>query len=61
MDLPTLPFDRPNVLDVAPRMRELQAEGPITRVRTATGDEAWLVTRYDEVKTLFADPRLGRS
>jgi pentalenolactone synthase len=61
MDLPTLPFDRPNVLDVAPRMRELQADGPITKVRTATGDEAWLVTRYDEVKTLFADPRLGRS
>jgi pentalenolactone synthase len=61
MDLPTLPFDRPNVLDVAPRMRELQADGPITRVRTATGDEAWLVTRYDEAKALFADPRLGRS
>jgi pentalenolactone synthase len=61
MDLPTLPFDRPNVLDVAPRMRELQADGPIARVRTAAGDEAWLVTRYDEVKTLFADPRLGRS
>jgi pentalenolactone synthase len=61
MDLPTLPFDRPNVLDVAPRMRELQAEGPIARVRTATGDEAWLVTRYDEAKALFADPRLGRS
>jgi pentalenolactone synthase len=42
-------------------MRELQAEAPITKVRTATGDEAWLVTRYDEVKALFADPRLGRS
>jgi pentalenolactone synthase len=61
MDLPTLPFDRANVLELAPRMRELQADGPITRVRTATGDEAWLVTRYDEVKALFADPRLGRS
>jgi pentalenolactone synthase len=61
MDLPTLPFDRANVLEIAPRMRELQAEAPITRVRTATGDEAWLVTRYDEVKALFADPRLGRS
>jgi pentalenolactone synthase len=61
MDLPTLPFERANVLELAPRMRELQAEAPITRVRTATGDEAWLVTRYDEVKALFADPRLGRS
>ncbi len=61
MDLPTLPFDRGNVLELAPRIRELQADGPITRVRTATGDEAWLVTRYHEVKALFADPRLGRS
>jgi pentalenolactone synthase len=60
-DLPTLPFDRSDVLSLAPRLLELQAEAPITRVRTATGDEAWLVTRYDEVKALFADGRLGRS
>ena len=61
MNLPTLPFDRPNVLELAPTMRELQASAPITRVRTATGDEAWLVTRYEDVKALFADPRLGRT
>jgi cytochrome P450 len=60
-ELPTLPFDRPDLLTVAPKMRELQVEAPITRVRMQTGDEAWLVTRYDDVKTLFADPRLGRS
>jgi pentalenolactone synthase len=61
MDLPTLPFDRPDLLDLPPRLRTLQAEDPICRVRTSTGDEAWLVTRYDDVKTLLADPRLGRS
>jgi pentalenolactone synthase len=60
-ELPTLPFDQPNVLSLSPKMRELQAEQPIARVRTATGDEAWLVTRYEEMKTLFADPRLSRS
>jgi pentalenolactone synthase len=60
-ELPTLPFDRSDVLSLAPRMLELQAEAPITRVRTSTGDEAWLVTRYDEVKALFADNRLGRT
>lgn len=60
-DLPTLPFDRPDVLSLAPRLRELRAEGPITKVRTAVGDEAWLVTRYADVKALFADPRLGRT
>lgn len=60
-ELPTLPFDRPDLLALAPRMRELRAEAPIVRVRTAAGDPAWLVTRYDEIKELFADPRLGRS
>jgi pentalenolactone synthase len=30
-------------------------------VRTQAGDEAWLVTRYEQVRELFADPRLGRS
>lgn len=59
--LPQLPFTRAGVLDLPPQMLELQAEGPIVRIRTQTGDEAWLVTRYEEVRELFADPRLGRS
>lgn len=32
----------------------------IKRVRTPVGDEAWLVTDYDLVKTLLVDRRLGR-
>src|SRR5215470_7681749 len=59
--LPTLPFEQPTPLSVAPLLRALQAERPITRVRTSVGDGAWLVTRYSEVKELLADPRLGRS
>lgn len=60
-DLPTLPFERPDILDIAPLYRRLQAERPITRVRTMVGDVAWLVTRYADVKALLADDRLGRS
>jgi len=60
-DLPQLPFAQTAVLDPPPGLLRLQAEGPIVRVRTQTGDEAWLVTRYEEVRELFADPRLGRS
>src|SRR5215472_15843814 len=59
--LPTLPFAQSGPLSVAPLLRALQAERPISRVRTPVGDEAWLVTRYSEVKELLADPRLGRS
>ncbi|MFF2653739.1 cytochrome P450 [Streptomyces sp. NPDC058045] len=59
-DLPRLPFDNPAVMGVAPRMRALQRERPIARVRTA-GEDAWLVTQYDEVKALLSDRRLGLS
>ena len=33
----------------------------IQRVTTPAGDPAWLVTNYDDVKTLLTDSRLGRS
>jgi pentalenolactone synthase len=59
--LPVLPFDRPNILDPAPLFRVLQADQPVARVRTPAGDLAWLVTRYEDVKTLLADDRLARS
>ncbi|MEV7686747.1 pentalenolactone synthase [Streptomyces bungoensis] len=59
-ELPKLPFDNPDILGIAPQMRALQRQGPITRVRTA-GEDAWLVTRYDEVRTLLADRRLSLS
>ncbi|MEU7742793.1 cytochrome P450 [Nonomuraea sp. NPDC049158] len=59
--LPALPFPQEHPLDVAPELLTLQAESPISRIRTQAGDEAWLVTRYSEVKRLLADDRLGRS
>jgi cytochrome P450 len=60
-DLPTMPFDDPSVLEISPHYQRLQQEEPISRVRTPTGDAAWLVTRYDDVKALLGDERLGRS
>ncbi|WP_445170723.1 cytochrome P450 [Mycolicibacterium sp. Dal123E01] len=56
-----LPFDQPSPLQLPPRLRELQIEGAIDRVRTAVGDPAWLVVRYPEVRMLLDDDRLGRS
>lgn len=60
-ELPTLPFPSVDTLSQSPMLLKLQAEAPIHRVRTSVGHEAWLVTRYDEIKALFGDPRLGRS
>ncbi|HEY3263031.1 MAG TPA: cytochrome P450 [Pseudonocardiaceae bacterium] len=56
-----LPFEQPRLLQPAPALRLLQGRGPIHRIRTAVGDEAWLVTGYDEVRRLLDDDRLGRS
>lgn len=58
---PTLPFAQPHPLRVPPLLRQLQARGVVHRVRTAVGDNAWLVTGYDEVRRLLADDRLGRA
>ncbi|RJL35917.1 cytochrome P450 [Bailinhaonella thermotolerans] len=58
---PAFPFDQPDLLAAPPLLRRLHERGPITRVRTPTGDEAWLVTGYEEVRRLLADDRLGLS
>jgi cytochrome P450 monooxygenase len=35
--------------------------GPVIKVLTPAGDEAWLVTRHAEIRKLLLDRRLGRS
>jgi pentalenolactone synthase len=59
--LPHLPFPQAHPLQSPPQLRTLQEAGPVHRVRTRTGDAAWLVTGYAEVRALLADPRLGRA
>ncbi|MEU0526051.1 cytochrome P450 [Streptomyces niveus] len=56
-----LPFEQTNVLRLAPGLRTLQSRGAVHRVRTAEGDEAWLVTGHAWVRQLLDDDRLGRS
>jgi cytochrome P450 len=56
-----LPFRQPSPLEVAPELRALRSQGPIHRVRTSVGDEAWLVTDYWRVRQLLDDDRVGRS
>lgn len=58
---PQLPFDRPNVLDIAPLYGVLRREGPVARVTTPAGDPAWLVTTFAEAREIFGDHRFGRS
>ncbi|WP_410611525.1 cytochrome P450 [Amycolatopsis sp. lyj-109] len=60
-DTPRLPFERPNVLEIAPLFEVLRRQGPVVAVTTPTGDPAWLVTGFEQVRAAFTDPRLGRS
>ncbi|GLZ53116.1 cytochrome P450 [Actinomycetospora sp. NBRC 106378] len=57
----TLPFARPNILELAPLYEVLRREAPVAAVTTPAGDPAWLVTRFEEVRDLLGDKRLGRS
>ncbi len=56
-----LPFEQAHPLEISPQLQELQAQGAVHRVRTAVGDEAWLVTRHALIRRLLDDNRLGRA
>jgi hypothetical protein len=46
--------------DPHPTLGLLRAEAPVLRVDLADGP-VWLVTRYDDVRALLADPRLSKN
>ncbi|MGA5192580.1 cytochrome P450 [Streptomyces exfoliatus] len=54
-DLPALAFD--------PLLTELLAKEPVARIRLpfAAANEAWLVTRYEDVRAVTSDPRFSRT
>ncbi|WP_344320869.1 cytochrome P450 [Streptomyces macrosporus] len=50
----------PAALDAPTEWAELRRNRPVARVRLPSGDEAALLTRYEDVKQVLADPRFGR-
>ncbi len=60
-DLPVFPFDTPDHLDADPKQAWLRRWDPVPRVRLAPGGEAHLVTRYDDVRRVYADPVFSRA
>jgi cytochrome P450 len=41
--------------------RALAQTGPVHRIALPTGERAWLVTGYREVRAALTDPRLAKS
>jgi len=58
-ELPELPRTRTHPFDPPPEYTRLRADAPIARHVWPNGVEAWLVSTYDEVRALLADPRLS--
>ncbi|MEU5695495.1 cytochrome P450 [Actinosynnema sp. NPDC020468] len=56
-----IPFADAFSFDPSPTWERLRDEAPVIRVRTLAGAVVWLVTRYDDVKLVLADPRFSRA
>ena len=56
-----IPFHDAFQFDPSPTFGELRENRPVARVRTLAGAEVWLVTRYDDVRMVLADPRFSRA
>lgn len=57
---PPYPFARASVLDPGAQYDRLRAACPVARVTAPSGDEVFLVTGYDEVRTVLGDARFSR-
>lgn len=58
--LPSFPFDVDGALAPPAEWAELRAKCPVAHVTLASGDEAALITRYDDVRSVLSDPRFTR-
>jgi cytochrome P450 len=57
----TCPFDFAEALEFDPMLHHLMTEEPVSRIRLPHGEgEAWLVTGYDDVRTVTTDRRFSR-
>ena len=60
-DVPEYPMGRASGCPFAPppEVMELAAARPLSRVRIWDGSTPWLITGYEEVRTLFSDSRVS--
>jgi cytochrome P450 len=55
------PFRTTEGLEVDPECAMWRHQKPVARVLLPYGGEGWLVTRYEDVKTVLSDRRFGRA
>ncbi|MGO4461572.1 cytochrome P450 [Streptomyces sp. M-16] len=59
--LRNFPFTPIRGLDIEPVLADLRREEPVSRITLPYGGDAWLVTRYEDVRAALADQRLSRA
>ncbi len=55
------PFTGSSYRGPDPKYATLRAECPVAKVPTNSGTPAWVITKYEDVRSALADPRLSRS
>lgn len=60
-ELPVFPFDTPAELDAEPEYRRLRRDDPVSKVRLRPGGEAYLASRYEDVRRILSDPVFSRA
>ena len=55
------PFGEPRGLELDPMYAHVREHEPLCRIRLPYGEDAWLVTRHEDVRTVLADPRFSRA
>ncbi|MDT0485930.1 cytochrome P450 [Streptomyces doebereineriae] len=60
-EVPSFPMPRADgcPFDPPPELRRLQDQAPLSRVRLWDGSTPWLVTRFNDLRDLLADPRVS--
>lgn len=56
--LPDYPFPVSSPLEPPGEFARLRGSEPVSRVRLETGEPAWLLTRYADIRSALADPKL---
>lgn len=57
--VPSFPMERDSPFDPPPLILKLLHEKPVSKVRLWNGDEAWIVTRYEDLRTLLTNPNIS--
>jgi cytochrome P450 len=53
------PFERTCPLSPPPELAEVREQEPMSQVKLWNGTDAWLATRYDDVRSLLTNPHLS--